>query len=205
MAYPQGHRENVRSRIIDSARQLFNRHGFEHVSINAIMAHAGLTRGAFYTYFKSKSDLYEESLDCFFTNPNWKNRWCGVEINAALPDVGPQIIRAYLSRQHFENVENSCPMVALPVDVARGGRKLKAAFENVFKAMVNLIGREVIIDEARKEEAAMAVASLCIGGMVIARALNDDQFSNRVREAATDAALQIGGWKKRKPAPQRRI
>ncbi len=102
MSYPAGHRDKIRGQIVDSARRLFNRNGFENVSIDAIMAHAGLTRGAFYSYFESKSDLYAEVLGCFFTDPTWKNRWKGVKVDLASPDAGPQIIRAYLSRQHLE-------------------------------------------------------------------------------------------------------
>src|SRR5258707_14000058 len=102
MPYPAGHREQVRSRIVESARRLFNRHGFENVSVDAIMAHAGLTRGGFYSYFKSKSDLYVEVLGCFLTDPNWKSCWEGVDIDLTSTDAGPQIVRAYLSRQHFE-------------------------------------------------------------------------------------------------------
>src|SRR6516164_4016188 len=143
MPYPDGHREEVRNRIVESARRLFNRNGFESVSIDSIMACAGLTRGAFYAYFESKSDLYREVLGCFFTDPNWKSRWEGVEVDLASPDAGPQIVRAYLSRQHYDDVENSCPMVALPSDVARSDQKVKAAFENVFKAMVTVLGRNV--------------------------------------------------------------
>ncbi len=73
------------------------------------MAGAGLTHGGFYSYFRSKSDLYAEVLGCFFTDPEWKNCWEGVHVDLSSSDVGPQIVRAYLSRQHFEDVENSCP------------------------------------------------------------------------------------------------
>src|ERR1700743_2327996 len=114
MPYPTGHREEVRKNIVQSARRLFNRFGFEGVSINQIMADANLTHGGFYSYFNSKSDLYAEVLQCFFTDPEWKNCWEGVEVDMASSQVGPQVVRAYLSRQHFEDVENSCPMVALP-------------------------------------------------------------------------------------------
>src|SRR5579863_8817540 len=125
MPYPAGHREEVRERIVVSARMLFNQHGFDNVSVDRIMAHAGLTRGGFYTYFESKSDLYAEVLQCFFTDPNWENCWEGVHVDRAAADAAPQIVRAYLSRQHFEDVGNSCPMVALPSDVARGGLEAK--------------------------------------------------------------------------------
>lgn len=194
MPYPAGHRERVRNRIVESARRLFNRSGFENVSVDAIMAHAGLTRGGFYSYFKSKSDLYVEVLGCFLTDPNWKSSWEGVQIDLASDDAGPQIVRAYLSRQHFENVENSCPMVALPCDVARSGESVKAAFEAVFKGMVTLLGRGMRNGARPREDTAMAIAALCIGGMVVARSLNDGALSSRLRDAATAVALGLGGW-----------
>src|ERR1700728_4945131 len=197
MSYPSGHREQVRKRIVDSARRLFNRNGFEGVSVDGIMAQAGLTRGAFYSYFKSKSDLYAETLTCFFTDPNWDSRWEGVEVDLASPDAGSGIIRAYLSRQHLENVENSCPMVALPGDVARCDSSVKSAFEAVVKAMVAILGRKMRGTNRESEETAMAIAALCIGGMVVARALNGGDFSDRLRDAAMHTALFLGGWDSR--------
>jgi TetR/AcrR family transcriptional repressor of nem operon len=115
MPYPAGHRDNVRKKIIQSARRLFNRNGFESVSVNQIMTAAGLTRGGFYSYFNSKSDLYVEALSCFFTDPSWRSTWDGIEIDLDAALVGPQVVRAYLSRQHFENIDDSCPMSRFPV------------------------------------------------------------------------------------------
>ncbi len=195
MPYPAGHRQQVRQRIVEGARRLFNQHGFESVSVDAIMAQAGLTRGGFYSYFESKSDLYAEVLGCFFTDPNWKSHWKGVEVDLASADAGPQIVRAYLSRQHFEDVENSCPMVALPSDVARADKTVKTAFETVFKAMVTLLHRDVKNCSQPRQQTAMAIAALCVGGMVVARSMNDPELVDRLREAATSIALELGGWK----------
>src|SRR5580700_8815864 len=172
MPYPAGHREQVRQKIVESARRLFNRSGFENVSVDSIMAHAGLTRGGFYSYFESKSDLYAEVLGCFFTDPNWKSRWEGVHVDLASPEAGPQIVQAYLSRQHFDDVENSCPMVALPSDVARSGKSAKLAFETVFGAMVSVLERSLMQSRTRNTRA-QAIAALCVGGMVVARAMHD--------------------------------
>jgi AcrR family transcriptional regulator len=196
MPYPAGHRERVRLRIVESARRLFNLRGFESVSVDSIMADAGLTRGGFYSYFKSKSDLYTQVLACFFTDPEWKGRWDGIHVDLASSEAGPQIVHAYLSRQHFEDVENSCPMVALPSDVARSDTQVKAAFETVFQAMIGLLGRDVraTATKRRREDTAMAIAALCIGGMVVARSMNDGELGNRLRDAATEVALELGGW-----------
>jgi TetR/AcrR family transcriptional regulator, transcriptional repressor for nem operon len=193
MPYPTSHRPAVRKSIVDSARRLFNRHGFENVSIQKIMAGAGLTHGGFYSYFQSKSDLYAEVLSCFFTDPEWKNCWKGVEIDMG-KDLGPQVVRAYLSRQHFENVENSCPMVALPTDVARSGRSAKAAFESVFSAMVDLLERSSKTRCSSRSAAAKAIAALCVGGMVVARAIEDRAVADELRGACMSVAMELGGW-----------
>jgi TetR/AcrR family transcriptional regulator, transcriptional repressor for nem operon len=195
MPYPRGHRAEVKEKIIQSARRLFNRHGFDSVSLDQIMSGAGLTRGGFYSYFDSKSDLYAEVLGCFFTDPEWKSCWEGVEVDLTSTDVGPQVIRAYLSRQHFEDVENSCPMVALPSDVTRSGKSAKLAFETVFGAMVSVLERSLMQSRTRNTRA-QAIAALCVGGMVVARAMNDRAHADQLRDACMAVSLELGGWKK---------
>jgi TetR/AcrR family transcriptional repressor of nem operon len=205
MPYPVGHRNEVRARIVQSARRLFNRHGFDSVSVTQIMAGAGLTHGGFYSYFKSKSDLYTEVLGCFFTDPKWKSRWDGVEVDLASASVGPQVVRAYLSRQHFEDVENSCPMVALPTDVSRSNESAKRAFETVFQAMVGVLERSAPKNGSPRRMTAQATAALCVGGMVVARAMVNRAAADDLRDACMTVALQLGGWedsrgtKNRKP------
>ena len=196
MPYAAGHRPEVRKNIVQSARRLFNRYGFENVSVSQIMAGAGLTHGGFYSYFKSKSDLYSEVLACFLTDPEWKSCWEGVHVDLSSTDVGPQVVRAYLSRQHFEDIENSCPMVALPGDVARCGKSAKRAFESVVKAMVDVLGRS--LSDSNKERPrhtrARAIAALCVGGMVLARSVQDRTLADELRDACMSVALKLGGW-----------
>src|SRR5271168_4585646 len=201
MPYPAGHRAAVKKNIIDSARKLFNRRGFECVSLNQIMAGVGLTHGGFYSYFKSKSDLYAAVLGCFFTDPEWKNCWEGVHVDLSSTDVGPQVVRAYLSRQHFEDVENSCPMVALPTDVARSGADARRAFETVFKAMVSVLERSLIQNGQQRRVTAEAAAALCVGGMVVARAMQNRECADDLRDACMAVALQLGGWDAAKKHP----
>jgi TetR/AcrR family transcriptional regulator, transcriptional repressor for nem operon len=196
MPYPPGHKAEKRRLIIDSARKLFNRRGFESVSLQQIMAGAGLTHGGFYSYFKSKSDLYAEVLGCFFTDPDWKNCWEGVHVDLSSTDVGPQVVRAYLSRQHYEDVENSCPMVALPTDVARSGESARRVFETVFRAMVSVLERGLVDKRGPRRKKAQAIATMCIGGMIVARTVVDQDAANELRRACTEMALELGGWSK---------
>jgi TetR/AcrR family transcriptional repressor of nem operon len=204
MPYPAGHRNSVKVKIVGSARRLFNRHGFENVSISQIMAGAGLTHGAFYGYFKSKSELYSEVLGCFFTDPQWKSRWEGVHVDLSSSDAGPQVVRAYLSQQHFEDVENSCPMTALPTDVSRSGRGPRTAFETIFQSMVRVLeGSSTRNGRLRpRRKTAQAIAALCVGGMVVARAMVNRAVADELREACMAVALKLGGWEEvSKPKP----
>lgn len=194
MPYSPGHRDTIRKRIIQAARKLFNRSGFEKVSVNQIMAEAGLTRGGFYSYFDSKSDLYVEVLSCFFTDPSWNNTWEGVEIDLTARQIGPQIVRAYLSRQHFENVDGSCPMIALPSDVAHEGQKAKQAFEKVFRAMVGFLEGGSLDRHNLPATTAQAIAALCVGGMVVARAIDDRSLADELRNACLAVAFKLAGW-----------
>ena len=62
MPWPATQRATTRQMILDSAARLFALEGFEKVSIDSIMESAGLTRGAFYSHFASKTELYTEAI-----------------------------------------------------------------------------------------------------------------------------------------------
>jgi AcrR family transcriptional regulator len=45
--------------ILNSAEELFAKHGYENTSVNQIAKHCGVTKGAFYHHFKSKDEVLE--------------------------------------------------------------------------------------------------------------------------------------------------
>ena len=181
-----------RQALVAAAGRLFRQKGIDGVGVAELCKAAGMTHGAFYEYFKDKSALYSEVLSCFLTDPNWVPRWEGISVDLKASDAGAQIIRAYLSRQHFDDVENSCPMVALPTDVRRSSPEVRSAFESVFTAMVALLeqsmpGRSGGI----RRQKAQAIAALCVGGLVVSRALHDVSLANNLREASMAVALGL--------------
>ena len=54
---------DTKERILDTATNLFSTHGFSGTSIDDILTAVGITKGAFYHYFKSKDNLCETVLD----------------------------------------------------------------------------------------------------------------------------------------------
>ncbi len=52
----------TRKRILESALSLFREKGFDQVSIDEITSAAGVSKGSFYTYFQTKSDIIIEEF-----------------------------------------------------------------------------------------------------------------------------------------------
>jgi AcrR family transcriptional regulator len=59
------HPELRRSEILDQAFALFLSRGYDHTSLNDIIAEAGISKGAFYHYFPSKEALLAALADRF--------------------------------------------------------------------------------------------------------------------------------------------
>jgi TetR/AcrR family transcriptional regulator, transcriptional repressor for nem operon len=191
--YPTGHRDRMRERIVRGARILFNRHGFDEVSIDAVMSQAGLTRGVFYSYFKSKSELYAEAISHALREPP-VTRWPEVSVDFAAVDAARQVILAYLSEQYFEDIDGSCPMVALPSYVAHQDPVVKRALETVFSGMVGLFNNSLRSLGRDDPDLPLALAGMCIGTMVVARSLENRRLADSLRAAAIRVGLRLGGW-----------
>jgi TetR/AcrR family transcriptional regulator, transcriptional repressor for nem operon len=192
MPYTAEHKEKTRARIVDSARALFNRKGFVEVSIDEIMAHAGLTRGGFYSHFETKEDLFVEAI-AVYGRRNPADRWDDVELDLSCTGskLASEMINAYLSRAHLDDITGHCPLIALPSDVARASSRVKEAYRGLLEGMAGMFAAAMPnIDAAPARERGLALAALCVGGMVLARTFEDASFSNQIREAVRAMALE---------------
>ncbi len=196
MPYTPAHKQNTRTRIIESARRLFNRNGFENVSIDAIMADAGLTRGGFYKHFSAKDELYQAAVVQFICSDApeaWQARY--IDPAARGPALARMIVDSYLSRDHFDDRDGSCPMIALPSDVSRGNGPVKAAFQQVLEMMVSAFAASLPDGpEGSSRERALAVAATVVGGMVLARSVDDPALADDLRASARAATMAATGW-----------
>lgn len=189
MPYAKDHKPKTRARIVEAARVLFNRHGFEGVTIDMVMQEAGLTRGGFYNHFSSKQALFAAAVDSFLAGrgAQWRED-AGVDAARPAPGTAQAMLAAYLSEAHLGDLDGQCPMIALPSDVARGDAQTRAAYQSLLTAMVGLFERSLSHRGDAAREQALALAALSVGGMVLARTLPDDALSREVRLAAFDTA-----------------
>src|SRR5437588_6716740 len=166
MPSPPHYREQVRQRIVQSAALLFNRHGFPAVSIDDIMAGAGLTRGGFYNYFQSKSELYVEAISQFVE----EKRVAAVATENAA-DRASHLVRDYFSVQHLEEVDTSCPLIGLANVLSGSDHSVRAALESAVRLMIETFEHGMAPTAESARQHALALTSLCVGGMVLARTI----------------------------------
>ena len=190
MPYSPEHKAKTRSRIVEAARILFNRDGFAEVTIDQVMASAGLTRGGFYNHFRNKEELYAEAVASFLNGrgKTWRDD-AGVDPQNGGPDTVRAMINTYLSPEHARDIDGQCPMIALPSDVARATPEARRCYEGLLRAMIWLYEHNMAEGRADKRETACVLAALSVGGMVRARTLEDTTLADEVREAARIYAL----------------
>jgi TetR/AcrR family transcriptional repressor of nem operon len=206
MPYVPEHKAETRIRILESARRLFNRNGLTAISIDEVMAGAGLTRGGFYSYFDSKEELYAEAITHFINagpNAGWQRMAFADQPEGQA--LARAILDAYLSRAHLDDVEGSCPVIGLANDVARSAGPAKRAYRQVMEMMAdifaaNLGSGPLVAPEAGSaasetaRQRALAVVALCVGGMVLARAVDEETVADELRVASRRYAAALAGW-----------
>jgi AcrR family transcriptional regulator len=192
MPYSPEHKAKTRARIIEGARVLFNRHGFEQVSIDDIMRHVGLTRGGFYNHFSSKDELYAEAVQSFVACNPFVRQTSKRDCESASPrKLARMLIDLYLSDAILEDVDQQCPLIALPSDVARAGLKPRAAYTNVVENMARIFRAAFAAGDEAAERKALLIVNLCVGGMILARTTDDPHLKKTLRETAKAEALAL--------------
>jgi TetR/AcrR family transcriptional repressor of nem operon len=179
--------EENRQNVLNVASRLFREHGFDGIGLKDLMEGAGLTQGAFYKQFTSKEDLaaqasrraMERAFDRFSAAA------------AANPDDPlDAAIALYLSTEHRDERMDGCPVAALGSDAARQGAGVKASFEAGIREYLEMLG--LWVDETDGKEPsvkAMAILSTIVGAMVLSRAVNDEQLSKQLLQAAAESVL----------------
>ena len=193
MGYTAAHKQATRERILRAARELFNRKGYSEVSVNEVMRRAGLTHGGFYNHFPSKDALFVEAIEAY-ARENPTDRWPDVELDftARAPELARQMIDAYLSKEHLDDVDGHCPMIAVPSDVARAGVAVRQAYESALNVMTDIFdGLDENGPSVDSRRRALGLAAVCVGGMVLARTVADAALADEIRAAARDAALAL--------------
>lgn len=191
MPYPKEHKPRSRQRILDSAYRLFSRRGFEAVAIDDIMADAGMTRGAFYAHFTSKSELYQQALiHGIVQSPIAQRKPPRVSAKSWLKEL----LKGYLHTDHVRQSGAPCPLAFLTTDVAVREPKVRKAYTDSFKSMNRIIAEHAQSFSSCSDRRVLAITAMMIGGVAIARALDDTLLTEELlKSCRTEAERLLDG------------
>jgi AcrR family transcriptional regulator len=186
MPYAPTHKTHTRQRILEAARGLFTLKGFEQVTIDAVMARAGLTRGGFYNHFRTKDELFCAAVDSYVRTTPW------TEPGQTPLELARWFIDFYLSDRMLEQPEAQCPLFALPADVARVGAMPRSAYTQLIRRTAAIF-RAALEARPDGEDRANSIVSLCVGAMLLANTTDDDDLRKSLRRSARASALALLG------------
>jgi AcrR family transcriptional regulator len=188
MGYSSGHKAKTRERITESAARLFRRYGYNGVGVDDIMAAARLTRGGFYAHFKSKHDLFAATLATELELARQLRK--GGEPEAAQGAGSARaLIEFYLAPGNRRRIAALCPLVSLSADVARAGHEASSAYTETVRALVEEIARRIPGAPGEARSRALAAVALCVGGVVLADALDDEVLADALLATCRERAV----------------
>jgi TetR/AcrR family transcriptional regulator, transcriptional repressor for nem operon len=185
--YGSEHKEATRRRIVETAGRRLKRDGIDGSGIATLMADAGLTNGAFYAHFESKDDLVAtvvgdqlgRQVSEFSELPAGR---AGLEV----------FVRQYLSRAHRDNPDVGCPSAALLDEVGRCTEATKKAYTAGTKAILDEICTRLAPEDPESARGtALALFTMLVGSLQLARAMSEKKLSDAVLEEGIRSARAI--------------
>ncbi len=176
-------KEATHERIVRAAARAIRRSGYSGTGVADIMKDVGLTHGGFYAHFASREAMLAEAAD-----------QAGAESVATLTRIAaaapPQnalrsMIEFYLSKEHVKHAETGCPIAALGSEMPRQAAKVRRAATRRIKEAIDVVVRFSPDQETpgAYEHALVTVATM-VGALVLARAVDDPELSEALREAS---------------------
>jgi TetR/AcrR family transcriptional repressor of nem operon len=169
-------------RILDAAARRVREEGLDGAAIVGVMRDAGLTHGGFYSHFATKEDLAVAAFAHAITTgrPHWirpmkRERW-----SSRLRGLADR----YLTSDHRDDLSTSCAFAALSSDAAHSSAEFRAAYERELRTSLAAICG----GSAERLDDAIALMTICVGGMALARAVDDEDFSARILRVARETA-----------------
>ena len=162
----------TRERILAAAGELFGGHGIDAVGVDAIMHHAGLTHGGFYSHFASKEALVAEVSAAALARS--AARWERICQEADPATALARIVGSYLDPAHIAAAESGCVLTTLGPEIARR-RDTRPQITASIRRMLDVLER--CLPRRHRRQRALEALSGMVGAVVLARLCDDLQLA----------------------------
>ena len=176
----------TRARIIKAASRLLRDKGIQGLKVTDVMAAADLTHGSFYAHFDNKEALLEAAFRAALDH---RQSWFRSAEKHPPEERIAHLAKSYLTRTHRDRPETGCAFAPLAREFAQAGGAFPAIFESELKVTLNGLTELLEEDTSLQDQTqAMGLLSLCVGSMVLARAVSDPGLSDKLLSAAAKFA-----------------
>ena len=185
-------KELTRERILRAAARAIRKHGYEGVGVADVMKEAGLTHGGLYAHFASRDALLAAAADQAGAESIEHLTRAIASAKAGQELVA--LVDTYLSDEHVAAPEHGCAIAAAGTEVPRQPGEVRRAASRRIKDLIGLIERQFPEwGRSAAHDKAMGIAATLVGALVLARAVDDAQLSNRIRKAARELTRAAAG------------
>ncbi len=175
-------KEITHERILEVAARAIRRSGYDGTGVAHIMKEAGLTHGGFYAHFASREAMLAEAADR--AGAESVARLAKIASTAPANQALESFIRAYLSKAHVESADTGCSLAALGSEMPRQAPEVRLAATRRIKEMVDLVARQSPDwGQPGAHEHAMVTVATLVGTLIMARAVDDEGFSDALLDA----------------------
>ena len=186
--FVQSRKEASHERILQAATRAIRRSGYSGTGVADIMREAGLTHGGFYAHFDSREAMLAEAAAR--AGAETVNVLDGFAAAVPAKDSYRTLLKTYLSRAHVLQAETGCPVAALGSEMPRQAPEVRSAATRGIKDMISLVARYAPDrDRPGAHRQALATTATMIGALILARAVDDEQLSAEVLDAALEQLL----------------
>jgi TetR/AcrR family transcriptional regulator, transcriptional repressor for nem operon len=171
-----------RELILREAARLFRERGASGVGVDALTEAAGMTHGSLYSQFGSRDNLLAESLS---------HGYAGIRARAAGLTRITDAISGYVSARHRDNPGTGCFMATLGCDMPRQSKAVREQFTEIVRGNMVRLGSLLPGRKKQREDEVLATMATMVGAIVLARAVDDAEFSDRILAVSRARLLQI--------------
>jgi TetR/AcrR family transcriptional regulator, transcriptional repressor for nem operon len=175
----------TRQHILAHASRAIRRNGVAGVSIPALMKAVGLTHGTFYAHFASKeamvAETYAERIDEVIDG------LLRPAESASQRNRVDAVLDAYLNNEHRDNPAEGCFFPTMSGEVSREVSPARVEFGNALRRYFARLAAVVPnSDRTGHRDAELVLASGMAGAILLARAVDDPELSDRILSACRD-------------------
>lgn len=176
--YKQDHKEQTREKIITAAGRCFRKGGYGGIGVDGLAKEAGVTSGAFYGHFDSKKSAFKAAIVAGLN-----------DVRLAITHLQEQygeswweeFAKIYLNQKRTCDLTESCALQSLTPEVGRSDEAIRGTFETELLKIVEIANRETTqISDQSVNEKTWANLAMLIGGVTLARAVNDVKLSDEI-------------------------